>query len=65
MLGGPAGWTNLDIDLVEPVTWGGSTGRCERQVTAVSVDVDDARTAAQHLTNATRGYSASPSRHGS
>ena len=64
MLGGPDGWTNLDIDLIEPVTWRSVTGRRERQVTAVSVDVDDPRTAAERLGEATRRRPAPPTEHG-
>lgn len=49
MLGGPGGGTNLDIELSAPLTWRSLTGRRTRQVTAVSLEVDDARRAAQQL----------------
>lgn len=54
MLGGLGGGTNLDIDLVEPAPWRSFTGRRSREVTAVSLEVDDPRLAAQLLTRAMR-----------
>lgn len=52
MLGGPGGGTNLDIDLIEPVTWSSITERRKRTVTAVSLEVDAPLLAARHLTEA-------------
>ncbi|CUR59033.1 membrane hypothetical protein [metagenome] len=54
MLAGTGGGTNLDIDFVEPTPWRSLTGRRSREVTAVSLEVDDARVAAQLLTRALR-----------
>lgn len=50
MLGGPGGGTNLDIDFVEPTPWRSFTGRRSREVTAVSLEVDDPGLAAKLLT---------------
>jgi MFS family permease len=52
VLGAPGGGTNLHIDLVEPVPWRSFTGRREREVTAVSLQVDDPQLAARLLTQA-------------
>lgn len=52
MLGGPGGATNLDIELRTPVTWRSPTGRRTRQVTAVSIEVDDAALASEWLAEA-------------
>ncbi|UNX55071.1 hypothetical protein MF406_01940 [Georgenia sp. TF02-10] len=49
MLGGPGGGTNLDIELTGSVTWRSLTGRRERQVSAVSLEVDDAAAAATKI----------------
>ncbi|WP_341358474.1 hypothetical protein V5H98_11815 [Georgenia sp. M64] len=53
-LGGPGGGTNIDIDLDEPVTWRSFTGRRERQISAIALEVDDPATSAQEIITAIR-----------
>lgn len=60
MLSGLGGGTNLDIDLLEPVTWQSLTGRRRRQVSAISLEVDDPRLAVNHLTETTSHGAAPP-----
>ena len=59
-LGGPGGGTNLDIDLLEPVTWQSLTGRRRRQVSGISLEVDDPELAVKRLTDMTSDGAAPP-----